>query len=97
MHATAEIQVVPLGVGVSVREQVEQAHRILVESGLTVEAHAFGTNVEGELSLILEVIQRIHATLHADGVPRLSTAVKIGTRTDKRQTLAAKRLRLTEG
>jgi uncharacterized protein (TIGR00106 family) len=97
MHATAEIQVVPLGVGVSVRDQVMQAHQIIADSGLTVEAHAFGTNVEGELSRILEVIQRIHETLHADGVPRLSTAVKIGTRTDKTQTLASKRLRLDTG
>jgi uncharacterized protein (TIGR00106 family) len=92
VHATAEIQVIPLGVGVSVREQVTRAHDIIVESGLTVQAHAFGTNVEGELSQILEVVRRIHELLHDEGVPRLSTAVKIGTRTDKTQTLAGKRL-----
>jgi uncharacterized protein (TIGR00106 family) len=92
MHANAEIQVIPLGVGVSVREQVTRAHEIIVDSGLTVEAHAFGTNVEGELTDILAVVQRIHELLHEDGVPRLSTAVKIGTRTDKTQTLVAKRL-----
>jgi uncharacterized protein (TIGR00106 family) len=92
MHATAEIQVIPLGVGVSVREQVMRAHQIIVDSGLTVEGHAFGTNVDGELSEILAVVQRIHQLLHEEGVPRLSTAIKIGTRTDKTQTLAAKRL-----
>jgi uncharacterized protein (TIGR00106 family) len=92
MHATAEIQVIPLGVGTSVRQQVRRAHEIIVESGLTVELHAFGTNVEGELQQILQVVQRIHEMLHQDGVPRLSTAIKIGTRTDKNQTLAGKRL-----
>lgn len=92
MHATAEIQVVPLGVGVSVREQVKRAHQIIVDSGLQVELHAFGTNVEGELADILDVVHRIHQMLHDDGVPRLSTAIKIGTRTDKVQTLAGKRL-----
>ena len=91
MLATAEIQVIPIGVGVSVREQVKRAHGIIAESGLAVELHAFGTNVEGELSEILAVVQRIHEVLHEDGVPRLSTAVKIGTRTDKAQTLAGKR------
>jgi uncharacterized protein (TIGR00106 family) len=91
MHATAEIQVIPLGVGVSVREQVKRAHEIIVESGLQVELHAFGTNVEGELADILAAVARIHELLHQDGVPRLSTAVKIGTRTDKTQTLAGKR------
>lgn len=92
MHATAEIQVVPLGVGVSVREQVKRAHQIIVDSGLQMELHAFGTNVEGELADILDVVHRIHEMLHDDGVPRLSTAIKIGTRTDKVQTLAGKRL-----
>jgi len=92
MQALAEIQVIPLGVGVSVRAQVQRAHDIIVESGLKTEQHAYGTNVEGELELILATVQRIHEVLHAEGVPRLSTAVKLGTRTDKPTSLAEKRL-----
>ncbi len=92
MRALAEIQVIPIGVGVSVRPQVRRAHQLLVESGLTVEAHAYGTNVEGELDDILAAIQRIHETLHAEGVVRIATSVKIGTRTDKVPSLAGKRL-----
>jgi uncharacterized protein (TIGR00106 family) len=91
MKATAEIQVIPLGVGVSVRAEVKRAHELLVASGLTVELHAFGTNVEGELDDILAAIRTVHETLHGEGVPRISTAVKIGTRTDKDTTLAGKR------
>ena len=92
MIATAEIQVVPIGSGVSVRKEVKRAHQLLEESGLRVELHAYGTNVEGELSEIFSAVQRIHETLHAEGVVRLSTAVKIGTRTDKRPSLAGKLL-----
>jgi uncharacterized protein (TIGR00106 family) len=91
MKATAEIQVIPLGVGVSVRKEVKRAHELLVESGLNVELHAFGTNVEGELDDILAAIRHVHETLHGEGVARISTAVKIGTRTDKDTTLAGKR------
>jgi uncharacterized protein (TIGR00106 family) len=91
MYAAAEIQVIPIGVGVSVREQVKRAHELLAEAGLTVELHAMGTNVEGELSAILRAIETVHETLHREGVARLSTAVKIGTRTDKQPTLAGKR------
>lgn len=87
MKALAEIQVIPIGVGTSVREQVRRAHQIIRESGLTVQLHAYGTNVEGDLDVILETVERIHTLLHAEGVPRLSTAVKIGTRTDKDSTL----------
>ena len=90
MKALAEIQVIPIGVGVSVRKEVMRAHGILQESGLTVQLHSYGTNVEGELADILAAVQRVHETLHAEGTPRLATAIKLGTRTDKEPSLAAK-------
>ena len=90
MKALAEIQVIPIGVGVSVREEVKRAHEIIKASGLEVQAHAYGTNVEGDLETILDTLKRIHETLHAEGAPRLSTAVKLGTRTDKASTLEGK-------
>jgi uncharacterized protein (TIGR00106 family) len=93
MKALAEIQVIPIGVGVSVRKEVERAHALIVASGLQTEAHAYGTNVEGDLDTILATIRQLHHTLHAEGVPRLSVAIKLGTRVDKDATLADKRLK----
>jgi len=90
MKAVAEIQVVPIGVGVSVRAQVRRAQEIIRESGLVVQEHSFGTNVEGDLGTILATIARIHEVLHAEGAPRLSTAIKLGTRIDKQPDLASK-------
>jgi uncharacterized protein (TIGR00106 family) len=90
MKATAEVQVIPIGSGVSVRREVKRAHQILEESGLHVELHSYGTNVEGELADILEAVRRVHETLHAEGTARISSSVKIGTRTDKDPSLAAK-------
>ena len=92
MKALAEIQVIPLGVGTSVRAQVKRAREILAGAGLTLEDHAYGTNVEGELEAILAAVAEIHRALHAEGTPRISTAIKIGTRTDKDVSLAAKKL-----
>jgi uncharacterized protein (TIGR00106 family) len=90
MRAVAEIQVVPIGEGVSVRAQVRRAQKVIGESGLIVQEHSFGTNVEGDLQTILDVIARIHETLHAEGTVRLSTAIKLGTRIDKQPDLASK-------
>lgn len=90
MKALAEIQVIPIGVGVSVRKEVKRAHEIIAASGLQVQLHSYGTNVEGELDTILETIKAIHETLHAEGAPRLSTAIKLGTRIDKGSTLQDK-------
>ena len=47
MKALAEIQVIPIGAGVSVRGEVRRAHEVIRASGLKVQLHAYGTNVEG--------------------------------------------------
>ncbi len=90
MKATAEVQVIPIGSGTSVRKEVQRAHEIIQGSGLTVQLHAYGTNVEGEMDQIFKAVQRVHETLHAEGTVRIATAIKIGTRTDKEPSLSGK-------
>jgi len=90
MKALAEIQVIPIGSGVSVRKEVKRAHMIIEESGLKVQLHSYGTNVEGDMREIFEAVAKIHETLHAEGTVRIATAIKIGTRTDKEPSLAGK-------
>src|SRR5512143_2175217 len=92
MKATAEIQAIPIGAGVSVRREVQRAHELLEDSGLIVETHASGTNVEGDLAQILQLLERVHAVLYAEGTVRLISVVKLETRTDKVPTLTGKRL-----
>ncbi len=93
LHAVAEIQVIPIGVGVSVRPWIEKVVELIEARGFEVESHAYGTNVEGELDAITALVGDIHRFLHSDGVPRVSTVVKIGTRTDKAVRLVDKRVR----
>ncbi len=90
MKATADIQVIPIGAGVSVRQEVQRAHAILAEAGIGAQLHPNGTNVEGEMADILDAIRRVHETLHAEGTVRLATFIKVGSRTDKEPSLAAK-------
>ncbi len=90
MKALGEIQVIPIGAGVSVRREVMRAHEIISRAGLKTQVHAYGTNVEGDLDTILNTIKAVHETLHAEGVTRLSTTIKIGTRTDKEASLEEK-------
>ena len=90
MKAIAEVQIIPIGVGVSVRKEVMRAHELLEESGLEITLHANGSNMEGELGDVLAAVRRAIETLHGEGVVRLSTHVKIGTRTDKVPTMAGK-------
>lgn len=90
MKVLAEVCIVPIGIGVSVSQQVAQCEKIFVDAGLKAELHAYGTNLEGEYDDVMAAIKRCHQALHSDGVPRLFTTVKLGTRTDRDQTLADK-------
>lgn len=92
MKATAELQVIPIGSGVSVRREIRRVVDILKAAGFLLEPHASGTDIEGELSDILSAVERIHAALHAEGAVRLVSCLKLETRTDKAPTLAGKRL-----
>jgi len=90
MHTIVDFTIVPIGVGVSLSKYVAACERILAETGLTYEMHANGTNVEGEWDEVFAAIRRCHETLHALGVPRIHTDVKLGTRTDKSQRMVDK-------
>ena len=92
MKATAELQVVPIGQGVSVRREILRVIELLKGHDFIVETHASGTNIEGELSEILAVVEEIHQALHREGCSRLVSYLKLETRTDKKPTLAGKRL-----
>lgn len=92
MQATAELQVVPIGAGVSVRQEVGRAVELLRARGLTVVPHASGTNIEGELADILAAVEQVHDTLHQQGTVRLVSYLKLETRSDRPSTLAGKQL-----
>ena len=92
MKATAELQVVPIGEGVSVRPQITRVVELLRGYDFIVETHASGTNIEGDLADIFAAVGEIHQSLHRDGSIRLVSYLKLETRTDKTPTLAAKRL-----
>jgi uncharacterized protein (TIGR00106 family) len=92
MQATAELQVIPLGSGVSVRREVSRVVELLKTCGFIIETHAAGTNIEGELADILAAVGKVHATLHKEGAVRLVSYLKLETRTDKVPTLVGKRL-----
>ena len=92
MKATAELQVVPIGSGVSVRKEITRVVELLKGHDFIIETHASGTDIEGELTDILNAVEQIHETLHKEGSVRLISYLKLETRTDKTPTLVGKKL-----
>ena len=87
MKVILDLCVVPLGVGLSVSSYVAACERVLKEAGLTTRLHAYGTNVEGEWDEVLGAVKRCHEAVHALGAPRISTSIRLGTRSDRGQTM----------
>lgn len=90
MKVIVDLCVVPLGVGVSVSKYVALCQKILVDAGLKIRLHAYGTNIEGEYDQVFAAIRRCHEEIHAAGAPRISTTIKLGSRVDREQTMVDK-------
>ncbi len=90
MHVITDVCVVPLGVGLSVSRYVAACERIFTDAGLKTHLHAYGTNVEGDWETVFTAIQRCHEVVHEMGAPRISTNIRVGTRTDRDQTMTDK-------
>jgi len=90
MKVIADLCVVPMGIGVSVSKEVAQCERILADAGLKTHLHAYGTNIEGDWDTVFAAVKRCHQALHNSGVPRISTTMRFGTRTDREQSMEDK-------
>jgi uncharacterized protein (TIGR00106 family) len=90
MQVILDLCLVPLGVGVSVSKYVAECHRVLQEAGLQHQLHAYGTNIEGEWDVVMAAVKRCHERVHELGAPRITTTIKLGTRTDRDQTMSDK-------
>jgi uncharacterized protein (TIGR00106 family) len=77
----------------SVAPYIAEVQRILAKSGLVYEMHGYGTGVEGEWDDVCRVIGLCHERVHAMGAVRISTDLRIGTRTGERRAPAESKVR----
>jgi uncharacterized protein (TIGR00106 family) len=90
VNVMVDLCVVPMGVGVSVSKHVAACEKVLSDAGLKTHLHAYGTNIEGEWDAVFAAIKKCHETVHEMGAPRITTTIKVGTRTDRVQTMEDK-------
>lgn len=90
MKMIADLTVVPIGVGISLSKYVAACEDILKQPELKTTLHPNGTAIEGEWDVVMEAVKACHEKVHSMGAPRIFTTLKIGTRTDREQTLEEK-------
>ena len=90
MNVMVDFCVVPIGVGVSVSEYIVACERIIQDAGLNSQLHPYGTVIEGEWDVVMDVVKRCHVKVHDMGAPRISTSMRVGTRIDRNQSMQDK-------
>jgi uncharacterized protein (TIGR00106 family) len=91
--ATAEVSIVALGgPSASVSDYIaEMVRRLEAQDRVRFALHAMGTELEGELDDILDVVRELHSVPFERGLPRVYTVLKIDERRDRAgQTLEDK-------
>ncbi|KAF2727342.1 hypothetical protein EJ04DRAFT_570472 [Polyplosphaeria fusca] len=90
-HCIADFCLIPLGTPTaSVAREIASVQRLLKTSGLSYTLHSAGTTVEGSWDDVMRVIGQCHEMLHREGVVRIQSDVRVGTRVDRVQGMGEK-------
>jgi uncharacterized protein (TIGR00106 family) len=87
--ALLEFSITPIGAGESVSRYVAKAVDVVDTSGLDYRLHAIGTEVEGDLAQLLDVLRRAIDAVAAD-CDRVSVSAKIDVRKGHSGAISAK-------
>ena len=87
MKVHADLCLIPMGGDVSVSKEIALCQKLFEARGLSHQLHAFGTNIEGEWDEVMAAVKACHEEVHRSGRVRVTSTLKIGTRTDRTQSL----------
>jgi uncharacterized protein (TIGR00106 family) len=90
LKVIVDVAIIPLGVGLSLSKYVAECEKIFNSAGLKSTLHANGTNIEGEWDDVFAAVKKCHERIHEMGAPRISTTLRVGTRTDRDQSMEDK-------
>ncbi|RMH74112.1 MAG: thiamine-binding protein [Gemmatimonadetes bacterium] len=90
MKVMVDVSIVPLGVGLSLSKYVAECEKVFSTFDIKTHLHPYGTILEGEWDEVFAAIKKCHEVLHEIGVPRITASLRVGTRTDKSQTMEDK-------
>lgn len=77
----ADFCLIPIGTPTaSVSNEVAAVQRLMKASGLSYSMHSAGTTVEGSWDEVMRLIGQAHTLVHQNGVLRVQTDIRAGTR-----------------
>ncbi|MCZ2969453.1 MTH1187 family thiamine-binding protein [Acinetobacter baumannii] len=91
--AIVDVSIIPVGTGnPSVSEYVAEVQKVLEKNADRVKYQLtpMNTIIEGDLPVILEVIQQMHEVPYTKGAQSVATTIRIDDRRDKVSTMEKK-------
>jgi uncharacterized protein (TIGR00106 family) len=91
--AIIDITVIPVGTATpSVSEYVVEIHKVLqgYEGRIKYQLTPMSTLIEGELPVLMEVVQAVHEVPFQKGLQRVCTNIRIDDRRDKEHSMDSK-------
>lgn len=89
--ALAEVTIVPIGVETSVSKYVAACQKVLEEEkAIKYSLNPMGTNIEGGVDQIFEVIKKMQESVFDKNVDRVYTVIKMDERRDKKSSMDQK-------
>ncbi len=90
--AVVGIAILPMGTGgSSLSDHVARALEPLEKSGLKYELTSMGTNIEGPLDRVMQIVAKMHEAPFESGVKRVLTSIVIDDRRDKELSIEGKK------
>lgn len=89
--ALVEVTIVPVGTpSASISAYVADCLTVLEGQGVRYQLTAMGTILEGDLSLLLDLVRRMHERPFAKGAVRVVTTIRIDDRRDHTLSIQGK-------
>ena len=89
MSMLVEFNIMPIGKGVSISQQIAQVLKVVAESGIPYKANAMSTVLEGDWNSVMAVIGKCHEIVMKDS-ERAQTTIVIDDRRGKEERIEKK-------
>lgn len=91
LNCIADLCLIPIGTPTpSVSDYIVEVEKKIKASGLKSELHSAGTAIEGPWDEVMSLIGELHQTVHEMGIFRVQSDIRVGTRTDKTESIESK-------
>jgi uncharacterized protein (TIGR00106 family) len=88
LNCIADLCLIPMGTPTpSVSDYIVECEKLIQQSGLKSKLHSAGTSIEGPWDEVMGLIGLLHQHVHDMGILRVQSDIRVGTRTDKSQTM----------